>query len=43
MKVDFSHADRAEAQKLNVILWRDAMGTDPFRAVDAKAEKDEEG
>jgi DNA-binding beta-propeller fold protein YncE len=25
-KMDFSHADRADAQKLNVILWRDAMG-----------------
>jgi hypothetical protein len=26
MKMDFSHADRADTQKLNVILWRDAMG-----------------
>jgi len=26
MKMDFSHADRADAQKLNVILWKDAMG-----------------
>jgi DNA-binding beta-propeller fold protein YncE len=26
MKMDFRHADRADAQKLNVILWRDAMG-----------------
>jgi DNA-binding beta-propeller fold protein YncE len=26
MKMDFSHADRADASKLNVILWRDAMG-----------------
>jgi DNA-binding beta-propeller fold protein YncE len=25
-KMDFRHADRADAQKLNVILWRDAMG-----------------
>ena len=25
-KMDFTHADRADAQKLNVILWRDAMG-----------------
>ena len=25
-KMDFSHADRADAQKLNVILWQDAMG-----------------
>jgi DNA-binding beta-propeller fold protein YncE len=26
MKMDFRHADRAPAQKLNVILWKDAMG-----------------
>ena len=26
MKMDFRHADHADAQKLNVILWRDAMG-----------------
>jgi DNA-binding beta-propeller fold protein YncE len=26
MKMDFRHADRAPAQKLNVILWQDAMG-----------------
>jgi DNA-binding beta-propeller fold protein YncE len=26
MKMDFTHADRADAQKLNVILWKDAMG-----------------
>jgi len=25
-KMDFTHADRADASKLNVILWRDAMG-----------------
>jgi hypothetical protein len=25
-KMDFSHADRADARKLNVILWKDAMG-----------------
>ena len=24
--MDFRHADRADAQKLNVILWKDAMG-----------------
>jgi hypothetical protein len=24
--MDFTHADRAPTQKLNVILWRDAMG-----------------
>jgi hypothetical protein len=26
MKMDFSHADGADASRLNVILWRDAMG-----------------
>jgi len=29
MKMDFSHADRAPAEKLNIILWRDAMGPAP--------------
>jgi YVTN family beta-propeller protein len=28
-KMDFRHADRADAQKLNVILWEDAMGSKP--------------
>ncbi len=28
-RMDFRHADRADAQKLNVILWRDAMGDKP--------------
>jgi len=32
MKMDFRHADRADAQKLNVILWRDAMGNAPVPA-----------
>jgi hypothetical protein len=31
--MDFTHADRADASKLNVILWRDAMGD---RAVPAQ-------
>jgi len=26
MKMDFRHADRVDPQKLNVILWKDAMG-----------------
>jgi len=45
-KMDFTHADRAPTQKLNVILWRDAMGD---RAVPAqlmqkqkKAKKDDD-
>jgi DNA-binding beta-propeller fold protein YncE len=29
MKMDFRHADHADAQKLNVILWKDAMGDKP--------------
>jgi DNA-binding beta-propeller fold protein YncE len=33
MKMDFSHADRAPAEKLNVILWKDAMGDKPIPAM----------
>jgi DNA-binding beta-propeller fold protein YncE len=33
MKMDFRHADRADAQKLNVILWKDAMGDKPVPSV----------
>jgi YVTN family beta-propeller protein len=33
MKMDFRHADRADAQKLNVVLWRDAMGNAPVPAM----------
>ncbi len=29
MKMDFRHADRAPTQKLNVILWKDTMGSKP--------------
>jgi hypothetical protein len=32
-KMDFRHADRAPAQKLNVILWKDAMGDKPVPAL----------
>jgi DNA-binding beta-propeller fold protein YncE len=32
-KMDFSHADRAPAEKLNVILWKDAMGSAPVPAM----------
>ncbi len=32
-KMDFSHADRADSQKLNVILWQDAMGDAPVPAM----------
>ena len=27
LKMDFSHADRADTDKLNLILWQDAMGS----------------
>ena len=32
-KMDFRHADHADAQKLNVILWKDAMGDKPVPAM----------
>ncbi len=32
-KMDFKHADRAPAEKLNVILWRDAMGEEAVPAM----------
>jgi len=31
-KMDFRHADRADTQKLNAILWQDAMGEKPLPA-----------
>ena len=37
MKMDFRHADRAPAQKLNVILWKDAMGDGAGPAIAARA------
>ncbi len=39
MKMDFSHADRADAQKLNVILWKDAMGDAPVPAMIKERQK----
>jgi hypothetical protein len=43
-KMDFTHADRADPGKLNVILWRDAMGDAAVPAqLTAKAEEGEEG
>jgi len=33
LKMDFRHADRADPQKLNVILWKDAMGDAPVPAM----------
>jgi DNA-binding beta-propeller fold protein YncE len=32
-KMDFRHADHADTQKLNVILWKDAMGDSPVPAL----------
>ncbi len=46
MKMDFRHADHADAQKLNVILWKDAMGDKPVPAMikvrSKKAAKDDD-
>lgn len=33
MKMDFRHADHADTQKLNVILWKDTMGNQPVPAM----------
>jgi DNA-binding beta-propeller fold protein YncE len=46
MKMDFRHADHADARKLNVILWKDAMGNAPVPAMiksrPKKAAKDDD-
>jgi DNA-binding beta-propeller fold protein YncE len=45
MKMDFTHEDRAPVEKLNVILWKDAMGSAPVPAmlkVKDKARKDDD-
>jgi len=39
MKMDFLHADRADAHKLNVILWKDAMGSKPVPTMLLKRSK----
>ena len=40
MKMDFSHEDRAPTEKLNVILWKDAMGNAPVPSMlKARAKK----
>ncbi len=33
MKMDFTHADHAPVDKLNIILWKDAMGNAPVPAM----------
>jgi DNA-binding beta-propeller fold protein YncE len=46
MKMDFRHADRADPRKLNVILWKDAMGSKPVPAMltqhKAKKQRDDD-
>jgi hypothetical protein len=46
MKMDFKHADHADTQKLNVILWKDVMGAQPVPAMltqkRAKMKKDDD-
>jgi hypothetical protein len=45
MKMDFRHADRADSDKLNLILWQDAMGSQPPPAmllVKHKTKKDDD-
>jgi DNA-binding beta-propeller fold protein YncE len=43
-KMDFRHADHADAGKLNVILWQDAMGDKPVPAMlKEKRKKTKEG
>jgi len=39
MKMDFSHEDRVPTEKLNVILWKDAMGSAPVPAMLKTARK----
>jgi hypothetical protein len=44
-KMDFRHADRADSFKLNLILWQDAMGSQPPPAmllVKHKTKKDDD-
>ncbi len=47
MKMDFTHEDRAPVEKLNVILWKDAMGNAPvpamLKAHTKKTAKDDDG
>ena len=46
LKMDFRHADRADTQKLNVILWKDVKGNAPVPAMltqkRAKMRKDDD-
>lgn len=46
-RMDFTHEDRADTRKLNVILWKDAMGAKPVPAMllhqKAIKDKDDDG
>ena len=46
MKMDFTHEDRAPTEKLNVILWKDAMGNAPvpemLKAESSKPTRDDD-
>ena len=45
-KMDFSHEDQVPTGKLNVILWKDAMGNKPvpamLKAQAKKADRDDD-
>jgi hypothetical protein len=45
--MDFRHEDRAPVEKLNVILWKDAMGNAPvpatLREKPKKTDRDDDG
>jgi hypothetical protein len=40
-KMDFRHEDRVPTEKLNVILWKDAMGSRPVPAMLTERRKKE--
>ncbi len=41
-RMDFTHEDRADPRKLNVILWRDAMGSAPLPAMILHPHRDDD-
>ena len=47
MKMDFNHEDRAPVEKLNIILWKNAMGNKPvpamLKAHARKADRNDDG
>ena len=42
-KMDFSHEDRAPTQALNIILWKDAMGSKPIPPQLLRPAKEDDG